>query len=75
MIAAVELVVDESHTEQALQNCSNETSVTAVLPQNSFTVMRYRYPKRNIVILQPRTGNILKENHWLQFAHNDFVIE
>ena len=62
------------HT-QAVQNCGNETSVTAALLQNSFTVMRYRYPKRNIVILQPRTGNILKENTWLQFAHNNFVIE
>ena len=62
-------------TQQAVQNCGNETSVTAALPQNSFTVTRYRYPKRNIVILQPRTGNILKENTWLQFAHNNFVIE
>ena len=60
---------------QAVQNCGNETSVTAALPQNSFMVTRYRYPKRNIVILQPRTGNILKENTWLQFAHNNFVIE
>ena len=62
-------------TNQAVQNCGNETSVTAALPQNSFTVTRYHYPKRNIVILQPRTGNILKENTWLQFAHNNFVIE
>ena len=65
----------EEKPEQAVQNCGNETSVTAALPQNSFTVTRYRYPKRNIVILQPRTGNILKENTWLQFAHNNFVIE